>query len=79
MATTPDRQPTVARVDHIVDERGNVIDVPDDTALRVSSNVEDTVGNTGPTSWWRRGLIALGIVAALLLLLQLMGGNTGTP
>jgi hypothetical protein len=72
------REPTVARVDALVDENGNRVDVAEDSALRVATDVEQTVGATGPTSWWRMGLIGLGIVAAIFLLLQLMGGNTGT-
>jgi len=72
------REPVVAKVDTLVDENGYKVDVPDDAALKVATEVEQTVGGTGPTNWWRLGLIGLGIVAAILLALQLMGGNTGT-
>ena len=71
-------EPKVAKVDTLVDEQGYKVDVPDDSSLQVATEVEQTVGATGPTNWWRLGLIAVGIVAAILLALQLMGGNTGT-
>lgn len=73
-----DRQPKVARVDSLVDENGYKVDVPDDSALEVATRVEQTVGATGPTNWWRMGLIGVVAVAAILLVLQMMGGNTGT-
>lgn len=72
------REPKLARVDTLVDENGYKVDVPNDSALEVATEVEQTVGATGPTNWWRMGLIAVGIVAAILLALQLMAGNTGT-
>ena len=79
MATiADDREPVVARVDRLVDENGYKVDVPEDTALKIATDVEQVTGATGPTSWWRMGLVGLGIVAAILLALQLMGGNTGT-
>jgi hypothetical protein len=68
----------VAEVDFLVDENGQKLDLPDDTTLKVATEVEQTVGGTGPTAWWRYGLVALLIVAAILLALQLLGGNTGT-
>ena len=71
-------EPTVAKVDTLVDENGSRIDVPDNSSLKVANEAEPMVGATGPANWWRLGLIALGIVAAILLALQLMGGNTGT-
>lgn len=71
-------EPTVAKVDTLVDENGARIDVPDDTALTVATDAEQVTGNTGPTSWWRMGLIGIAIVAAILLLLQMLNGNTGT-
>ncbi|MGN6486663.1 MAG: hypothetical protein ACTHLT_02430 [Devosia sp.] len=71
-------EPKLAKVDTLVDEQGYKIDVPDDSSLQVATEVEQTVGATGPTNWWRMGLIAICIVAAILLALQLMGGNTGT-
>jgi anti-sigma-K factor RskA len=73
------REPVlVAKVDTLVDENGYKVDVADDTSLKIATDVEQITGATGPTNWWRMGLIAVGIVAAILLALQLMGGNTGT-
>jgi anti-sigma-K factor RskA len=73
-----EREPVVAKVDTLVDENGYKVDVSDDTSLKIATDVEQVTGATGPTNWWRMGLIAVGIVAAILLALQLMGGNTGT-
>jgi hypothetical protein len=70
--------PVVAKVDTLVDENGYKVDVPDDTSLKIATEVEQVTGATGPTSWWRMGLLGLGIVAAILLVLQLLNGNTGT-
>lgn len=70
--------PEVARVDTLVDENGNKIDVPVDAALKVATEVEQVTGATGPANWWRLGLIGIVIVAAILLGLQLLNGNTGT-
>lgn len=79
MATKEEtRGPVVAKVDTLVDENGAPVRVPDDSTLKVATDVEQTVGATGPTNWWRLGLVGLGIVAAILLVLQLLGGNTGT-
>jgi len=74
----PAMSPVVAKVDTLVDENGNKIDVPDDTSLKIATEVEQVTGATGPTNWWRMGLIGIAIVAAILLVLQMLGGNTGT-
>ena len=71
-------KPKVARVDQLVDENGLPIAVAENSALEITEDVEHTVGSTGPTAWWRFGLVGLGIVAAILLIFQLMMGNTGT-
>ncbi len=77
---TPDRQAThpAAQVDHLVDENASIVDVEDGSLLAPSDDIEETVGATGPSAWWRIGLIGLGIVVAILLALQLLGGNPGT-
>lgn len=67
-----------AHVDHLVDENASIVDVEDGALLAPSDDIEATVGATGPGAWWRMGLIGLGIVAAILLVLQLLGGNPGT-
>jgi LPXTG-motif cell wall-anchored protein len=71
-------EPTVAKVDTLIDENGNRIDVPDDTALKIATDVEQVTGATGPTNWWWLSLVGIAIVAAILLLLQMLNGNTGT-
>lgn len=69
---------TEARVDRLVDETGAEIEVPEDSELKLSADVERTVGGTAPTYWWQAGLIALGIVAFILLALQFFNGSPGT-
>ena len=69
---------SVAQVDHLIDERNYKIPVGDDTSIKVANEMEPVVGGTSPTNWWRAGLIALFIVAAILLVLNLLNGNRGT-
>lgn len=72
------RNGRAAEVDQMVDENASPLDVPDNSRLEVAADDQPTVGATGPTNWWRIGLIALGIVALMLLLLQLFGGAPST-
>ena len=65
-------------VPHGIDERGYKIPVGEDTSIKIAADMEPVVGGTSPTNWWRAGLIALFIVAAILLVLQLLNGNRGT-
>lgn len=73
------RTPKVARVDQLMDENGQPISLPENSTLRVTRDVEETVGGTGPTNWWKRGLIAVGIVVVILLGFQLLASNTRSP
>lgn len=73
-----DPRPEVARVDQLIDENASPIPVAEDSALRVATAVEQNIGATGPTNWWRLGLIGLSIVVAILLLLQVLNGAPGT-
>jgi hypothetical protein len=68
----------VAQVDSVVDERGYKIPTGEDASLKIASEAEPVVGGTSPTNWWRAGLIALFIVAAMLLVLQWLNGNRQT-
>jgi hypothetical protein len=79
MATVAEtHKPGVARVDFLVDENGQRVDVPDNSKLEITEEAERSVGSTAPSNWWRASLIALGIVALILLLMQIFGGNPGT-
>ena len=79
MATAAaDKRPEVAKVDYLIDENGSRVDVPDDSALRVATSIEQQVGATGPANWWRLGLIALGAIALILLVMQMFGGGVPT-
>ncbi|WP_224701137.1 hypothetical protein [Devosia aquimaris] len=73
MATAPDKPSrTEASVDGLIDENGSRIDVPPHSELKVANDHEATVGATGPTNWWLYGLIALAIIVAILLLMQVL-------
>ena len=79
MATAPKTPtPTVANVDHLVDENGARVDVPDGSSIKVAGEHEATVGSTGPTNWWLYGLGAMAIIIAILLVLQIFSGAPGT-
>lgn len=70
--------PQVAKVDHLVDEHGSRLDVPDGSGLKVAGDHDPTTGATGPTNWWLYGVFALGIIIAILLALQIFSGAPGT-
>lgn len=70
--------PQAAKVDYLVDENASRVDVPDGSGLKVAGEHDATVGATGPTNWWLYGLIALAIIVALLLVLQMFSGAPGT-
>ena len=79
MANRSDTRPEDARVDYLVDEQGSPIALPhENEGVRGSRGSESTVGGTGPTNWWRLGLVVLGVLALLLLILQLMNGGVNT-
>lgn len=73
-----ERVPPVANVDYLVDENGSRIDVPDASGIRVAGEHDATVGATGPTNWWLYGVIALAIIIAVLLIMQIFSGAPGT-
>lgn len=68
----------VAKVDFLMDENASRIDVTDDSAIKVAGQHEASVGATGPTNWWLYGLVALAIIIAILLVLQMFSGAPGT-
>ncbi len=72
------RQPAVAEVDVLVDENGSTVDVPDGSELKVAGEHDDVVAATSPTNWWLYGLVALAIVIAIVLALQVFNGAPGT-
>jgi len=74
----PEGRPSVARVDYLVDENGARVDVPDNSEISVTDDVERSVASTSPTNWWQISLIGLGIVALILLVLQLLNGTPST-
>ncbi|HEY4200938.1 MAG TPA: hypothetical protein VGM83_10275 [Devosiaceae bacterium] len=76
--TPPEKERDVAEVDFLVDENGSPIEVPHDSELKITTDVEQTVGATGPTNWWRMGLLALAIVLVILGVLQMLQGGAST-
>lgn len=71
------QEPTVARVDRLIDENAMPLEVPEDSELKIAHAVEESVGGTSPTTPWRIGLIGLVIVVVILLAFQLLLGRTG--
>jgi len=65
-------EPGVERVDFLVDEDGSVIDTPENQAPEIEEEVEQAVEATSPSGWFGWGIFALGIIIALLGLLQAM-------
>jgi len=51
---------------------------PADEELKLETEIAQATGLRSPASWWRLGLVALLAVAAILLVLQFLGGNKGT-
>jgi hypothetical protein len=49
-----------------------------DELLAVETSVEQATGVRGPVNWWQSGLIVLSILAALLLIMQIMAGGAST-
>jgi hypothetical protein len=79
MPTVPqDDKPESARVDHLVDEQGVPIAVPEDSPVRPADAAEAAVAGTGPTNWWLYGLVGLAIVIAFLFILQIFSGAPST-
>ncbi|MBN9360797.1 MULTISPECIES: hypothetical protein [unclassified Devosia] len=79
MSAETRQPPRVAQVDQVMDENGQPIALPENSTLQVTREVEETIGGTGPTNWWKRGLIAVGIVVVILLAFQLLASNTRSP
>lgn len=73
-----ERKRPESEVDYVVDENASRVDVPAESHIANARDREATFGATGPTNWWRTGLIGLAIVIALLLAMQLLGGWPGT-
>ena len=71
-------QPKVAQVDALVDENGSRIELPIDSELKVAGEHDAVVASTSPTNWWLYGLVALAIVIAIVLMLQVFNGAPGT-
>jgi hypothetical protein len=67
-----------AKVDYLVDENGQPLDVPDNSTVRGARDNEESVGSTGPTNWWMYGLAALAVLAFIVLVMQLASGTPGT-
>ena len=68
-----------AKVDFLVDEKGSRIELPhEDEGIRGARDSEAAIGATGPSNWWRIGLVVLGAIALVLLVMQMMSGGART-
>lgn len=79
MSAETRRPPKGAQVDQLMDENGQPISLPENSTLQATRDTEEAIGGTGPTNWWKRGLIAVGIVVVILLAFQLLASNTRSP
>lgn len=68
-----------AKVDFLVDEKGSRIELPQENeGIRGARDRDPTVGGTGPTNWWRLGLVVIAAIALVLLVMQMMSGGART-
>lgn len=51
---------------------------PDESLLEVETEIEQVTGVTGPINWGRIALVGVGLLAAVLLALQILGGGATT-
>lgn len=65
--------------EEVVDQYGAPVSVPEDKTAANATDAEQTVGATGPTNWWRIGIIVLVVLVAILVILQLTTGGSLSP
>ena len=65
--------------EYLVDETGAHIEVPEEDEAVQATHGEPSVGATGPTNWWRTGIVVLGLLILLMLVLQVMTGGGAAP
>lgn len=70
--------PSVAQVDFLVDENASKIEVPEGSDIRPTGDVEAAMGATSPANWWLYGVVAVAIVAAIVLAMQIFSGAPGS-
>lgn len=70
--------PSVAKVDFLIDEKGSRIEVPEGSDLRPTGDIEAAMGGTSPSQWWLYGVVAIAVVAAIVLVMQIFSGAPGT-
>lgn len=63
----------------VVDENGSRIEVPDTKTVKPATPLEEAVGATGPTNWWRIALIVLAVLIFGVLVIQFLTGGSATP
>ncbi|AKR54230.1 hypothetical protein GCM10011321_25790 [Youhaiella tibetensis] len=69
-AAKPVIEPGVERVDFLVDEEGDVVELPESQAPEIEEEIEEAVEATSPSAWFGWGIFALGGLIAVLGLLQ---------
>ncbi len=65
--------------EEVVDQYGSTVELPEDKAAVNATASEPTVGATGPTNWWRIGIIVLVVLVAILVILQIATGGSMAP
>ncbi len=65
--------------DAVVDETGARLDVPNAKTVTQAHYGEPTIGATGPTNWWRIGLVVMALLILGIILMQWLGGGTVAP
>lgn len=70
--------PSAAKVDFLVDENASKIEVPEGSDIRPTGDVEAAMGATSPANWWLYGVVAVAIVAAIVLAMQIFSGAPGS-
>lgn len=76
---TPNTGGRRVATDDVVDQYGSPVGVPEDKAAVNARDSEQTVGATGPTNWWRIGVIVLVVLVAILIILQIATGGSMAP
>jgi len=69
-------EPGVERVDFLVDEEGDVVELPESEAPEIEEEIEEAVESTSPSAWFGWGIFALGGIIAILGLLQAISRAT---
>jgi hypothetical protein len=74
----PGREPEIPSTAAIAGKAGAPIEMEGGDPL-LTPNAEEKVGIASPTSWWRLGIAAIVVIAALILLMQFLTSARTEP